>query len=370
MRICSPQLGISPYSNLGGAVYDREILKWLARLGTEIEILLPKGELHEEVPGWRIHRTPRHLIYCYEYNLIFLPYLFKLWRKPGFDLLRVHSPTISLAALVFKRATGMPTVAHHHHLEERWIHRFLTKVLVSACDRVITVSDFSRRQLISAFDLPPAKVDVVPNGVARKYRPQKKAERLQSLLKKGNETILLLYLGSLKPRKNLLFLLDVLAEVRRSEPEVLLIIGGTGAQEDELKAYACGLGLRDSVIFTGYIPEDGKVDYYNLADIFVLPSLLEGFGLVAAEAMACGKPVVASNTSSLPEVVVDGKTGFLADPTCVDDFVAKILRLVRDADLRREMGEKGRAHVLQNFSWEVAARRVLNIYQQTIADAR
>jgi len=366
MRICSPQLGISPYSNLGGAVYDREILKGLARLGVEIEIPLPEGELHEEVPGWRIHRTPRHLFYYYEYNLIFLPYLFKLWRKPGFDLLRVHSPTISLAALLFKRATGVPAVAHYHHLEERWIHRFLTKVLVSTCDRVITVSDFSRRQLISAFDLPPTKVDVVPNGVATKYRPQvKKVKRPQSLPKKDNE-IILLYLGSLKPRKNLLFLLDVFAEVHREEAATFLIIGGKGAQEAELKRHAQELGIRDSVAFPGYIAEGEKVVYYKLADIFVLPSLLEGFGLVAAEAMACGKPVVASNTSSLPEVVVDGKTGFLADPTRVDDFVEKILRLVRDPDLRREMGEKGRMHVLQNFSWDGASRKVLGVYQQVL----
>jgi glycosyltransferase involved in cell wall biosynthesis len=363
MRICSPQLGISPYSHLGGSVYDREILKGLAKLGVQVELPLPKGMLHEDVNGWRVHRTPRHLFYYYEYNLIFLPYLFRLWRQPGFDLLRVHSPTIGLAALLFKKATGAPVVAHHHHLEERGIHRLLTGLLVSACDKVITVSDFSRRQLASTFDLSFEKVVVVPNGVAAKYRPHTEKSRNSP---EDNGKMTLFYLGSLKLRKNLLFLLNVFAEVRRNEPEVALIIGGTGAQEDELKAYACELGLRDTVIFTGYIPEDEKVGYYNLADIFVLPSLLEGFGMVAAEAMACGKPVVASNTSSLPEVVVDGKTGFLADPTCVGDFVEKILRLVRNADLRREMGEKGRAHVLQSFSWDVASRRALGIYQQVL----
>jgi glycosyltransferase involved in cell wall biosynthesis len=364
MRICSPQLGISPYSHLGGTVYDREILKGLARLGVEVELPLPKGMLYEDVAGWRVHRTPRHLFYYYEYNLIFLPYLFKLWRQPGFDLLRVHSPTISLVALLFKKATRVPMVAHHHHLEERGIHRLLTGLLVSACDKVITVSDFSQRQLTSTFDLPFEKVSVVPNGVAAKYRPH--IEKSQNSFKKDDKTALF-YLGSLKPRKNLIFLLNVFAEVRKNEPEVVLIIGGTGAQAGELKAYACELGLQDSVIFTGYIPEGEKVDYYNLADIFVLPSLLEGFGMVAAEAMACGKPVVVSNISSLPEVIVDGKTGFLADPTCVDDFAEKVLGLVRDEGMRRRMGEAGREHVLRNFSWDTAARRALNAYKQTLA---
>lgn len=365
MRICSPQLGISPYSSLGGAVYDREILKGLARFGVEVEIPLPKGMLHEDVAGWRVHRTPRHLLYYYEYNLIFLPYLFKLWRQPGFDLLRVHSPTIGLAALLFKRATGVPTVAHYHHLEGKSIPHLINKLVINEYDLITTDSYFCVEQLFSTYKVEKKKNVVVYPGVDPKYCPGLKKTDLERRLGAVGKRILL-YLGSLKPRKNLLFLLDVFAEVRRNEPQMVLIIGGTGAQEGELKAYACELGLRDSVIFTGYIPEEEKVDYYNLADVFVLPSLLEGFGMVAAEAMACGKPVVASDTSSLPEVVEDGKTGFLADPTCVGGFAEKVLRLVQDVDLRREVGEKGRAHVLQDFSWDGASRKVLEVYQQVL----
>jgi len=112
------------------------------------------------------------------------------------------------------------------------------------------------------------------------------------------------------------------------------------------------------------VPEEEKVDLYNLADIFVLPSLLEGFGMVAAEAMACGKPVVASNASSLPEVVEDGKTGLLANPACVDDFTDQVLRLLRDESLRKRLGGAGRERVLRNFSWDVAARKTLEVYQR------
>jgi glycosyltransferase involved in cell wall biosynthesis len=365
MRICSPQLGISPYSHLGGTVYDREILKGLARLGVAVEIPLPKGMLHEDVAGWQVHRTPRHLLYYYEYNLIFLPYLFKLWRQPGFDLLRVHSPTIGLATLLFKKVTGAPMVAHYHHLGGKRIPHLINKLVINEYDLITTDSYFCVEQLFSTYRVKKKKIAVVYPGVVSKYYPGPKGIGLEHCLVVVGKRILL-YLGSLKPRKNLFFLLNAFAEVRRNEPGVVLIIGGTGAQEDELKAYAHELGLHDSVIFTGYIPEDEKADYYNLADIFVLPSLLEGFGMVAAETMACGKPVVASNTSSLPEVVVDGETGFLADPTCVGDFAEKILRLVRDADLRREMGEKGRAYVLQNFSWDGASRKVLEVYQQVL----
>ncbi len=412
MRICSPQLGISPYSNLGGAVYDREILKRLAKLGVEVEILLPKGELHEDVPGWRLYKTPRHLFYYYEYNLIFLPYLFKLWRKPGLDLLRVHSPTIGPASLLFKKITKVPAVAHYHHLENKWTDHLLNKLVIKGYDQITTDSYFCREQIAATYGIDLHNIAVVYPGVDPKYKPCPGNKRLKSRLGVDDEVILL-YLGVLEPRKNLIFLLDVFTEVvntttavsvgaglRPSPPtrpkvsrrlgdlrsalrrgretlaepkcgcsiksvhKTILVIAGTGSQEAELKGYVEKLGLDKYVIFTGYVPEEEKVDLYNLADIFVLPSLLEGFGMVAAEAMACGKPVVASNASSLPEVVEDGKTGLLANPACVDDFTDQVLRLLRDESLRRRLGGAGRERVLRNFSWDVAARKTLEVYQR------
>ena len=366
MKICSPQLGISPYSNLGGAVYDREILKGLTRLGIDIEIPLPRGELHEDVVGWRVYRTPRHRFYYYEYNLIFLPYLIKLWPKPGFDLLRVHSPySVGLGALLFKQLTGVPIVAHYHHLEDKRIYHLVNKSTIRLYDWITTDSEFCRKQITSTYEVNEDKIAVIYPGVDAKYQPHPRNEWLRCRLG-ADDKLVLLYLGVLTPRKNLLFLLDVFAEVLKSVSKTCLIIAGSGTQESELRTYAQRVGLDKHVIFTGYVPEDEKVDYYNLADIFVLPSMLEGFGMVAAEAMACGKPVVASNVSSIPEVVEDEKTGFLADPMHKDDFVEKLLWLMQDRGLRRRIGEAARERVLRNFSWDTAAQKVLEVYQQAI----
>jgi glycosyltransferase involved in cell wall biosynthesis len=267
-----------------------------------------------------------------------------------------------LAARLFKSVTKVPVVSHHHHLEDRALDRFLTKTLVLASDKVITVSKYSQRQLVETYRLQPGKVAVVYNGVAEEYRP------LPQNRNRKPDVIELLYLGSLKPRKNLRFLLDVLAKVSSQDTRVMLTIGGQGPQKDELEAYALQLGLGDSVVFPGYIPEDEKVSCYNRADVFVLPSLLEGFGMVVTEAMACGKPVVASNVCSLPELVDDGETGYLADPYQVDSFADRILRLVRDRDMREQMGIRGRKRVLRQFSWERAAKRVTQVYEQAIAE--
>ncbi|MBL7199900.1 MAG: glycosyltransferase family 4 protein [Anaerolineae bacterium] len=349
-------------SGLGGTVHDRQILKGLAALGVRVEMPLPKGALYEEVDGWHIHSTPRYLLSYYEYNWLLLPTLYRLWRSPGFDLLRLHSPTIGLAGLLFRQVTGVPVVAHHHHLEDRAIDRVLARLLVSASDKVITGSDFSRRQLVAACGPAVDKIAVVPNGVAEKYRPYRE------MRSRNRGRPVLFYLGSLKPRKNLRFLLDVFAEVRDKEPDVKLIVGGAGPQRAQLEAYATALGLGNSVAFTGYIPEEKKVEYYNRADIFVLPSRLEGFGMVATEAMACGTPVVVSNVSSLPEIVLDGETGFLADPYRISDFAEKILRLVHDPVLRMQMGINGRDWTLRRFSWDRAATLTRDIYEQVIAE--
>ena len=361
MRLCSPQFGISPVSNLGGAVHDREILRGLARMGGEIEIPLPRGELCEDVAGWHIHRTPRHIRYYYEYNWLFLPRLLKLWRRPGFDLLRIHSPTIGPLGWFFKKMTGRPTVAHYHHLENKRTVYLINQAVIQSYDLITTDSHFCVAQLASTHELPREKIMVVYPGVDAKYQPHPKREDLRHALELEGKTTLL-YLGVLTPRKNLLFLLDVLALVLEQEPNLALIIGGAGPQESELKAYAQCKGLQQAVIFTGYISEADKVDYYNLADVFVFPSLLEGFGMAVAEAMACGVPVVSSNAASLPEVV--GQAGLLASPACIEEFSEQVVRLVRDEALRRRLGEAGRTRVRENFSWEKAARSTLECYQR------
>lgn len=363
LRICSPQLGISPASNLGGAVHDREILKGLARLGAEIEIPLPRGECYENIEGWHIHLTSRHIRYTYEYNWLFLPSLLRLWRSQRFDLLRVHSPTLAPLARLFKSVTGVPAVGNYHHWEFNRIIHTINRAVIRSYALITTVSHFSARQFASKYRLAQEQIVVIYNGVDDKYQPCPRKKSLQRAL--GLEgKVVLLYLGVLTHRKNLHFLLDVLNLSLRHQADLMLVIAGAGPQEDELRAYARRLGVERSIIFTGYVPEEDKVDYYNLADVFVFPSLLEGFGMAAAEAMACGVPVVCSDTSSLPEVV--GDAGLLCSPTDAEAFSAQIVRLAKDPALRRELGEAGRKRVRETFSWERAARLTYECYRRAV----
>lgn len=358
-------MGISPLSRLGGEVFDREILKRLAGLDVQVQILLPENLPVEAVSSWKLYRTAGHRWNYYEYNWIFLRKVLSLARDPGFDLLRIHSPTLAPLGWITRRLTRRPVAAQIHHLDGNRLAGWMSHLIMHTCDLITTDSDFSRQQILERYRVPQGRIQVASPGVDEKFCPQPGNERLAEQLGVAGSPVLF-YLGSLIPRKNLTFLLDVLAIVLKEVPRARLVLAGSGYQERALRDRAEALGLTERVIFPGPIPEEEKVAYYNLADIFVLPSFLEGFGLVAAEAMACGKPVVAANAASLPEVVADEQTGYLADPHRPEDFAGKILRLLQDEPLRRAMGQAGLERVRRLFSWDASALEIRKSYERVI----
>ena len=369
MRICSPQLGLSPEATLGGEVYDREILSRIAGMGAQVHVLLPAGLACVESPGLAITRIPLRRGYrWFVSNPVFFAALGRIYRHTPFDLLRVHSLRFTgSAALAARAALGIhvPVVAHHHHIDlDRWSN-VIDASVARRCDMIITGSRYSQRELMTSFGVPGELIKVVSYGVPASLRPQTRDELLaQRLGVRGKRAIL--YLGSLSVRKNLTTLLEAFAQVHARSPDTLLILAGQGPLKAFLQAKAADLGLAKAVIFPGSIPEAEKVTWYNLADLFVHPSRLEGFGLVAAEAMACGKAVVASRAGALPEVVVDGETGLLFDPDDSMELAYRIEQLLADRALRERMGQAGRERVLQHFQWEESARQVLSIYKDLV----
>ena len=359
-------MGISPSSNLGGTVHDREILKSIAKLGIDVFIPLPKGELYDDVTGWHILQTPRHIKYYYEYNILFAPSIYALVREKKFNILRIHSPTIAPLGYIFKRVFDLPLVGHYHHLEDDRIKTLINRFCIRDYDLITTDSNFSAIQIAQKFAIQTDKIVVIGNGVADKYRPlAKDKELLRQLGFDKKNQMILLYLGVLEPRKNIHFLLDIFSMVLKEKPDLKLIIAGTGSLDHKLKEYAYSLHLSQSVLFTGYLAESEKIKYYNLADIFVFPSKLEGFGLSLAEAMACRGPVNASSSSSIPEVV--GDSGILIDGDKKEKYCQEIIHLVEDINLRNELSVMGRKRILQRFSWEKAAALSKDALQKIFA---
>ncbi|MBI4629784.1 MAG: glycosyltransferase family 4 protein [Candidatus Rokubacteria bacterium] len=370
MRICSPHCGIDPETTSGGETYERELLRHLAAAGVQIDILLARHKRYpESVPNWTIHRLPIGRGLRWPVAPFVLPSAIKrIHDERGFDVLRAHSLRyIGPAALIARRrySLGVPIVAHHHHLDPNPLNGLIERRVIERVDRLITVSEFSRRQLAQALGVRTDHVEIVPNGVDPRFQPQPRDPSL--LARHGlRARSVVLFLGGLKSRKNLPFLLEVWRGVARLWPEARLLIVGSGPSEGGLRRRVKALGLRDTVVFAGRVPEAEKVAYYNLADVMVSPSSLEGFGFSVAEAMSCGLPVVVSDQGALPELVVDGRSGFVCAAGRVDEFTRSLLGLLADLDLRRRCGAFNSERIGREYRWEQCSRRVIEIYEDAV----
>jgi phosphatidylinositol alpha-1,6-mannosyltransferase len=372
MKVCSPHCGLDPETTSGGETYERELLIHLAGLGVVNELILarhkrvPAGVANLAVHRLKIARGLRWPVAA----LAFPPAIARVYRQTRFDLLRVHSLRyVGPAALLARRLyrLDVPIVSHHHHLDPSPLNPLIERRVLQASERIVTVSEFSKRQLMSALGIPAERIEAVPNGIDEKFVPAPAGRTLKARYGLGDGPIAL-FLGGLKPRKNLPFLLDVWREVAAARPDATLVIAGDGPLGGALRRQALAMRLRRPVVFTGRLPEADKVAHYNLADLFLFPSELEGFGFVAGEAMSCGLPLIASDGGALPELVVDGEGGFVCRGGERAAFVEATLRLLDQPELRRRFGAFNRQRVDRHFRWPRAARRVLDIYEEVVGD--
>ncbi len=241
--------------------------------------------------------------------------------------------------------------------------RITTPLTVRRAAAIITDSEFSRQGIIRRYQAPPEKVVVAPLAPDPIYRPIRDPDRLRVVRDRyGAGKRFILFSGALKPTKNLPRVLDAYVRLRRAGAihHRLVLAGSRAWVIDDLLTVARESGYAEDIVFTGYVPDEDLVALYNAADLFVHPSLFEGFGLPPLEAMACGTAVVTSNTSALPEVV--GDAAIMIDPFDVEALATAMARVLDDGDLRADLEARGLARAAQ-FTWERTARIVHGVYQ-------
>jgi len=255
------------------------------------------------------------------------------------------------------------------------LRAYLNKVVprsIERADLVLADSQSTKNDLIDLLGVSPDKIEVVYAGVERRFRPMEGEIALQRVKKRYElDFPFILSLGTLEPRKNFTGLIEAYALMRSSRAGFhtcqgkgdrglkLVIAGVKGWLYDEIFARVEELGLENEVIFPGFITDEDLPALYNLAELFVFPSLYEGFGLPPLEAMACGTPVVTSDRPSLPEIV--GDAGLLVEATDNQELAKAMERVLTDEYLRREMREKGLKQA-EKFTWEAAAGKLLDVY--------
>jgi glycosyltransferase involved in cell wall biosynthesis len=226
---------------------------------------------------------------------------------------------------------------------------------------VICISEFTRGGLLEAFKFPPERAVVAHLGVHPRYRPMEADETRRTLARYGITEPYILHVGKLQARKNILRLLEAfhLLKQDRSIPHKLVLVGRKTWTSSEVGPLIDRLKLAPHIIHTGHVPDEDTPHFYGGASVLAYPTLYEGFGLPVIEAMACSTPVVAANTTSLPEIA--GDAAVLVDPYRVEDIAGGIARVLRDEALAATLRQQGLARARQ-FTWDNTARRTLAAY--------
>ena len=269
-------------------------------------------------------------------------------------------------------------IADHHpelifpDAKSKLFWKLKQRIAIKQSDMIATVSEFSKKEIVNYFGMPEKNIRVISEAARPVFTALAKNNGYVPTLAKyklAPDEPFLLYVGGISPHKNLARLIDAFNVVAGSDAGRILKLVLVGDYKDDpffsaypsLRDQVTRLGLDDRVIFTGYIPDADLAYLYNAAMLLVFPSLEEGFGLPAIEAMACGTPVAASSTGSLPEVL--GPVGRFFDPADVCDIARVIGELVVDEDARSKMSTDG-IERSKNFMWKRAAEDTLTIFNE------
>lgn len=349
-----------------------EFAKELVQQGHEVHVITTYrnggAKVFEVAEGVLLHRVPdtRHYLgkagSVFSIDLLSLNYSFTEY----LPLLESSDITHTFTPIVWK-PFSTPLIAHYHHWDDPselmdYLYLPTSHNLWMRCydlsDRIVAVSNYSADDLASR-GVDRKKIDVVPNGVdTDRFHPGASDVEYEKW-----ETVLL-YVGPLAERKGLQYLIRSMPEILETHPDTGLVLVG-GGDSDFLEQLAEHIGIRDNVRFEGFIPDSDLPNYYRTADVFVFPSLLEGFGMVLVEAMASGLPVVSTTATAIPEVV--DEAGLLVPPRD-EAALASACSTLLETDNYDQWCIRSQMRVWNNFTWTKATECLFSVYDGLASD--
>lgn len=300
--------------------------------------------------------------------------LVRLLRNERISLVHSHLFISSLFASPIARLAGVPAVIETFHGREVWREGkrlkgsfWVDRQVARLVDLYIAVSHASARDLREKKKIPGAKIRVIHNGRDLSlYVTSDPGLRNETRAELGltNEQRAILVLGRLETQKGHIFLIQALADLVSRRPGVIALFAGSGSLEGELRARVEVLGLTQHVVFLGY--RDDAPRLFAAADVVVLPSLHEGLPLVAIEALAASRPMVATAVDGTPEVILDEQTGLLVPPRDPGALASAVERLLRCPDLAAKLAAAGHAYVMQQFDLRMQLERTVEVYREVM----
>jgi D-inositol-3-phosphate glycosyltransferase len=410
-RIAVLSVHTCPLATLGGKetggmnVYVRELAREWSRQGVAVDVFTRSQNahlphvMHKLGAHGRVIHVPAGPERPYDKNKVFdhLPEfvdgVLEFARGEGltYDVIHSHYWLSGWVARELRRAWRIPIVHMYHTLgvmknlvaggaEELETHHRIAieKEIARFADRLIAATPAERKQLETLYDAPADRITVVPPGVDTDHFFPMPPEEARTYIGVPARDKVVLFVGRIERLKGIDTLIRAIALLAHECPTwvqqmCVPIIGGDPTTNENvemarLKEMCCQLGLNDLITFLGARDQDQLRYYYNAADFIVMPSRYESFGMVALEAMACGRPVIASEVGGLAHVVRDGETGFLVPEDDPVTLAMRITRLLEDNILRVRMGRQAVAWA-QNFCWPHIVERLLKVFERSMHGA-
>jgi len=371
-------IGITVYPTYGGSgIVGSELGKELAARGHTVHFIssaLPTRltELNERVRFHEVEMMSYPLFEHQPYTLALATKMAKVAESENLDLLHVHyaiphSISAILARESLKPNRRLPVITTLHGTDITLVgadrsYLPITRYGIVQSDGVTAISHYLKDATREIFQFD--EITVIPNFVCPSDYARHPVDDLRRTLAPGGEP-LLVHVSNFRPVKRPVDCIEILARLVKKQINTRLVMVGDGSERTNAEHRARTLGVYDQCVFVGKQPK--IVNYLSAADVLLLPSEQESFGLAALEAMACEVPVVASRVGGVPEVVTDGETGFLSEVGDVDKMANDAARLLKDPELRREMGKRARESAISRYRTDIVIPQYIEFYNRVLA---
>ena len=374
-------IGITVYPTYGGSgIVGSELGRDLAERGHNVHFIssfLPTRltELSERIHFHEVEMMSYPLFEHQPYDLALATKMATVARAEKLDLFHVHyaiphSISAILARESIKQKRYVPVITTLHGTDITLVgadrsYLPITRYGLQQSDGVTAVSKFLKQATIETFDFD--EIEVIPNFICKTHYQRLPDSPLRAELAPNGER-LLAHVSNFRPVKRPTDCVDILAKVRAAGENARLVMVGDGPELSAVRYHAEQFGMNGNIVFVG--KQANISDYLGVADVFLLPSELESFGLAALEAQACEVPVIATRIGGIPEVVNDGESGFLSEVGDVEKMSADTLKLLGDEELRRAFGEKGRELAVQRYSTDKIIPQYIAFYEKIVKKAK
>lgn len=345
-------------------MYDRE------KFNPMVCCFGPKMELGKEIEKAGIDFVALNRQRYNKFSVGIILDLYRLMKERNIHVLRTHKYRANLYGRIAGKLAGVPVIiASEHNIyrdekEKRLIRRVTNKLLSMVTDKMVTVSDAIKNDILRYDRVSPSKIMALHNGVdTERFKPGVNFRDMRNQFALSKDDVVIGFVGRLVNSKGLNYLIEAVALLKNSSNVKLLIVGD-GSLMEELKQMAKDKGLEESVIFTGLRRD--ITDILSSIDIFVLSSIKEGFPNSLLEAMAMGKPIVATAVGGIPEVIDHGTNGLLVKPADVEGLQSALKLLIDDRLMAKNIGLAARDFIVKNYSITATVRKWETLYCQIL----